>query len=121
MGDSVGGNLVLLFLVNWIVKIEFFNIHYQVPGILGLQDDVPMRFGGGWVWSWGGYWSILCEFVTAHGDSRYIRLFLLGSCVANKASVFRLAVLGGFVLMYGKIYACPLNVSDSLEEVVYLI
>ena len=56
------------------------------------------------------------EFVASHCDSHYVGFFLLGSDVANYATVGELFVLGHLVSVNEETCVFFLNIFDTLEK-----
>ena len=63
----------------------------------------------------GGNWVIVGDFVTDQFVLHSVGLFLLGSDVANNASVGDLAISGHLIYVDEKICVCSLYIFDTLE------
>ena len=80
-----------------VVEVEVIDVIHEVLGAWGRHETVPMKFGSHEGGCWGGDWYVKCDFSSTHCESHYVRLFLLGTNVAENTAICDLGTLGDFL------------------------
>ena len=84
-------------LCHCAAEVKVIDVNHEVLGAWGQDHAVTMQFGGGDIGCWGGDWSVKFDSFSYHIKLHYVRLFLLGTNVADDAEICDLGVLGDFV------------------------